>query len=330
MQQCYNNRPAQRLEKAWKKGLESMADIFVLGSFVVGMTIRIPRPPVAGESLIGDSFDIGAGGKGTNQAVAAARLGAAVNLLACVGDDLFASIALALYQQEGISTQHIHQIPNANSGIGFVNLFPSGENWITVDLGANRHLNAAHVRAAEPQIARSTTLMTTCEAPPDALDEALRLGRRHGARILLNPAPARRIPRDVLAQVDILTPNESEARILLGLAPDDPTPTRELAHRLAALGVQQVIITRGKAGALIAAPNAPVAVPSPVITAADVTGAGDSFNAALAVGLGAGLTLTQAVQRACYAGAYTAQRLGVIDGLPTADELDRFIQSHPL
>jgi ribokinase len=231
-----------------------MPNIVVIGSFVVGLTIRAPRTPVLGESLVGDSFDLGPGGKGTNQAIAAARLGARVNLLACLGDDIFADMALGLYRQEGIALDHIQHIPGINTGVGFVTLLPSGENSIIVDLGANQRMTPAHVEAAEPIIARSDIVMAQFEVPSETISRALELGRRHGAMTILNPAPARSVTPDLLAQVDLLTPNETETRLLLGLSPADPTPTPELAERLLKLGVEQIVVTRGKEGALIVTP----------------------------------------------------------------------------
>jgi ribokinase len=304
-----------------------MTKIFVCGSFVVALTIRIPRQPVLGENLVGDSFDLGPGGKGTNQAIAAARLGASVNLMACIGDDLFSNIALDLYEQEGLATEHIHQISGMHTGIAFVNLVPSGENWITVDMGANMRMIPRHVEAAESLIASSDIVMAQFETPTDSVARAMELGQKHNVLTILNPAPARRIDPELLANVDILTPNETEARILLGLPPDDPTPTEDLAQGLLHLGIDQVVVTLGKRGALIVTPDEVVEVSSVPIQAVDVTGAGDSFNAALAVGLGGGLGIREAVQQACYSGAYTATHLGVIDGLPTRDKLATFIET---
>lgn len=305
-----------------------MPKIVVIGSFVVGQTICVPRLPALGESLVGDSFDLGPGGKGSNQAIAAARLGAQVEMLACIGDDLFADMVIPLYAREGIATHHLHRIPGASTGVAFVNLLPSGENFITVDPGANLQMTPAQVDALEPLIAESAIVMAQLEVPNAAVLRALQLGRKHGALTLLNPAPARFLPPELLAFVDLLTPNETETRLLQGLPPDDPTPTPELARRLLGLGVDQIVVTRGKQGALIVTPSELIEVASVPIQAVDVTGAGDSFNAALAVGLGEGLPLRVAVQRACYAGAYTAMHLGVIPGLPTRRQLDEFSKNH--
>lgn len=301
-----------------------MSRIFVVGSYNTGLTIRVPRMPVLGESLAGDSFDMGAGGKGSNQAIGAARLGAEVRLLVCLGDDIFAEDALRLYHREGIGADFVHQIAGASSGIGFVNIVPSGENWITVDLGANLLMTPQHVRDCAAEINDCDILMTQLEIPLETAAEALRLGKDSGALTILNPAPAQPIERAHLADVDILTPNASEARILLGLPPADRSQPHELARRLLDMGVGRVVVTLGEGGALIAEGEEATRVPAIPIQAVDVTGAGDSFNAALAVSLSGGASLKESVRFAVRAGAYTAMHLGVIAGLPTRAELEAF------
>lgn len=301
-----------------------MSKIFVVGSYNTGLTIRVPRMPALGESLVGDSFDMGPGGKGSNQAIGAARLGADVRLLVCLGDDSFAADALALYRREGIAADLVHQIAGASTGIGFVNILPSGENWITVDLGANLLMEPRHVEDCAAQIGDCDILMTQLEIPLETALFALRLGKESGALTILNPAPAAPLEGARLEDVDILTPNASEARVLLGLPPDDPSPPLELARQLLDLGAGAVVATLGEEGALIVHAEGAKHVPATPIQALDVTGAGDSFNAALAVSLGAGESLEAAVQIAARAGAYTALHLGVIDGLPTRAQLEAF------
>ncbi len=301
-----------------------MPKIVVVGSFVVGLTIRVPRMPVLGEGLIGDLFDMGIGGKGTNQALGVNRLGAETHLLACVGDDLFSRMAFECYEREGLSCRHIHRIPNINTGVGMVGILPSGENWIIGHLGANTALRPQHVDLAEETIAHCDIVMTQFEVPLETAARAMELGRKHGVLTLLNPAPGKPVDTELLKNVDVLTPNESETRILLGLPPDDPTPTPELAQRLLDFGIKNIVVTRGRHGSLIVSDRGYEEIPPVKIKPVDVTGAGDSFNAALAVGLGEGLNLRDAVRNANYAGAYTAQFLGVINGLPTRAQLEAF------
>lgn len=301
-----------------------MTKIFVVGSYVEALTIRVPRLPALGESLVGGDLDMGPGGKGSNQAIAAARLGADVSLLACVGDDIFGERALRLYADEGLDTEHIHQIAGAYSGIGFVNVLPSGENWITVDMGANLRLTRRHVVDCAAVIGKSDILMAQFEAPAETVAAALSLAKQLGAMTLLNPAPARPADPDMLANVDILTPNAGEARLLLGLPPDADVAAEALARRLLEYGVGSVVITQGERGALTVDAAGATQIPAIPIKAVDVTGAGDSFNAALAVSLGEGLNLVDAARVAVRSGAYTAMQLGVIAGLPTRAQLEGF------
>ncbi len=301
-----------------------MVNIVVVGSFVVGLTVRVPRMPVLGEGLIGDLFDMGPGGKGTNQAIAASRLGANVHLVACVGDDTFADMALKVYKCEGITTEHIYRIPNVNTGVGMVTLLPSGDNSIVGHSGANMCMRPEHVDGVEDLIAQSDIVLTQFEVPLETVARAMELGRKHGKMTIWNPAPAKNVPGDLLGNVDLITPNETEVRILAGLPPDDPTPTRKLARRLLDMGVKRVVVTCGHRGAMIVMANTYDEVPAPQVDSLDSTGAGDAFNAALAVGLGEGMSLRQAVEQANYAGAYATTRLGVIDGLATKAQLEAF------
>jgi ribokinase len=303
--------------------------IFVVGSFVVGLTIRVSRMPVLGEVVIGDEFDMGPGGKGTNQAIAAARLGAEVSLLACVGDDLFSTFADQVFDKEGIAKDHIHHIPGNSTGIGVSQLIPSGENWIVGHLGANLCMRLEHVEAAEEKIAASDIVLVQYEVPLPVVQRALELGRKYGCRNVCNPAPAQPVNNNLLELVDVLTPNETELRILLDLPPDDPTPHDILARRIFEMGAGSVVATLGDQGALLVSADGVETLPAVHgISVVDVTGAGDSFNAALAVGLGRGLRLQDSVAEAMYAGAYTVQHLGVIKGLPTRTQLERFQQTH--
>lgn len=301
-----------------------MTEIFIVGSYVQGLTIRVPRMPVLGENVVGHAFDMGPGGKGSNQAIAAARLGAKVRLLACLGDDVFGDMALQTYADEGIATDLIQRVPGAHSGVGFVNVLPDGENWITVDMGANLRLTPDLVAECADAIAACDILLTQFEAPPETVAAALSLGKAMGALTILNPAPARPADPALIAKADILTPNASEARILLGMPPDAAVDDHSLGRQLLAHGAGAVVITQGERGALIVEESGARQIPAVPIAAVDVTGAGDSFNAALAVSLGEGASLEAATQVAVRAGAFTATRPGVIAGLPVKAQLADF------
>jgi ribokinase len=302
--------------------------ITVVGSFAVGLTLRAPRFPVKGETIIGSDFDIGPGGKGSNQAVGAARLGAESQLVAVIGEDIFGEVAVKLYQQEGVGVSHLRRTAERNTGVGFITLNAEGDNHIVLDMGANHLLSPADVEAAEDLIAASDVVLSVLEIAPETAARGMALARQHGAISILNPAPAQPLSAEHLANVDVLTPNESELRILLGLAPDDATDTLELAHRLQKQGVKNLVVTRGAQGALIIAETGAVEhVPGFSVNVVDTTGAGDAFTCALGVALAEGQALAEAVRFAAGAGALACTQLGVIPALPTRAAVDELVRA---
>jgi ribokinase len=301
--------------------------ITVVGSFAVGMTIRSPTLPVFGQTLLGSDFDMGPGGKGSNQAVAAARLGADAALVACVGSDALASIAHDLYRDEGVDACHLTTLPDRATGVGFIILNTEGNNFIILDMGANDAMDAASVDAAAARIAVSNVVMAVLEIPTAAASRAMALGRAAGARTILNPAPARPLPDEIFKNVDVLTPNESELRILLGLPADAPQSSRELAGQMRQRGVGTVVVTMGRHGALILSDDYDLVVPSIAVPVVDTTGAGDAFNAGLAVALAEGRDLVDAVRFAAASGSFACTRLGVIPSLGQRTEVEALFQT---
>ena len=300
--------------------------ITVVGSFAVGMTLRAERFPVAGETLVGSDFDMGPGGKGSNQAVGVARLGAESHLVATIGEDAFGDMAINLYEREGVSTAHVRRTSEMNTGVGFITLNAAGENHIVLDMGANNLLSPDDVDAVEALIASSDVVMSVLEIRPETAARAMALARKHGVTSILNPAPAQPLEAAALRNVDILTPNESELRILLGLEPDDPTNTLELAHRLQSNGVRTLVVTRGEKGSLIVHPDGSVTEePTIAVNVVDTTGAGDAFNAALAVALASGKTVVEATRYANVAGALACTSLGVIPALPKLKDMEQYV-----
>ncbi len=296
--------------------------ITVVGSFAVGMTLRTTRMPLFGETLIGADFDMGPGGKGSNQAVGTARLGAQSYFAGIIGDDKLGEIASDLYAAEGVDVTYLQKTKEMATGVGFIILNERGENGIILDMGANKLMDAAFVDQVEPQIARSDVVMSVLELPAAAAARAMALGRKHGVRTILNPAPATRLGDDVLATVDVLTPNETELRILLGLDPGDPRPTVELAHALRSRGAGNLIVTMGENGALVLTDHEQFIVPRVPVEVVDTTGAGDAFNSGLAVALAEGRPLLEAVRFANCAGALACTKLGVIPGLAPRAEVE--------
>jgi len=297
--------------------------ITVVGSFAVGLTLRAPRFPVAGETLIGSDFDMGPGGKGSNQAVGAARLGAESHLVAVIGADAFGEVALDLYRREMVDAAHVRRTSERNTGVGFITLNAAGENHIVLDMGANHLLSPEDVEQAEDLIAGSDAVLSVLEIQAATAARAMALARRHHVISILNPAPAQALDDALLGAVDVLTPNESELRILSGLAPDDPTGTLELAHRLQQRGARQLVVTRGSQGALVVdADGGTHQVPGVPVEVVDTTGAGDAFTSALAVALAEKLPLLEATRFAACAGALACTRLGVIPALPSRAEVE--------
>ena len=297
--------------------------ITVVGSFAVGLTIRTPQMPIFGQTLIGSDFDMGPGGKGSNQAVATARLGANSYFVGLIGEDKLGEIAVDLYKTEGVDTRYLRRTTTMATGAGLIILNTKGENFIILDMGANNLMDGAFVDGAEEQIARSKIVMSVLEIPVAAAQRAMELGKKHGITTILNPAPATPLPESLLRMVDYLTPNESELRILLGLPPDDPTPTPALAARLRSMGVQTVVVTMGENGAVILNEAGETHVPTVAVDVVDTTGAGDAFNSAFAVALAEGKPLVEAVKYGCCGGATACTKLGVIPALGRREQIDR-------
>ena len=291
--------------------------ITVVGSFAVGMTIRASKLPIFGETMLGTDFDMGPGGKGSNQAVATARLGARSSLLAMVGADKLASIGTDLYAAEGVDASLVTPRPERPTGVGFIILNAKGENFIILDMGANELLDADAVDAggsADRRQRRRDDGARSADAA--AAQRAMELGRKHGATTILNPAPARALPASIFESVDYLTPNESELRILLDLPADDPRSSQELAEELRRRGVRNVITTLGRDGAMILTDTLNVRVPAIEVEVTDTTGAGDAFNSGFAVALAEGRDLVEAVRFGVACGGIACTRLGVIPSLP--------------
>lgn len=298
-------------------------EVTVVGSFAVGLTMRAPKLPIFGETMLGTDFDMGPGGKGSNQAVGTARLGASSSLLAIIGTDKLAGIATDLYAAEGVDASLLSVTTERATGVGFIILNDKGENFIILDMGANELMDAETVDRGETRIKASDVVMTVLEIPTAAAARAMELGRKHGAKTILNPAPARAVPDSIFAHVDYLTPNESELRILLGLPADDPRSSRELAGELRRRGVKNVVVTLGRTGALVLTDELDLMVPAVGVDVVDTTGAGDAFNSGFAVALAEGRDIVDAVRFGVVCGGLACTALGVIPGLPDRKRADR-------
>jgi len=295
--------------------------IAVVGSFAVGLTMKVDRFPARGETVLGTGYRVDHGGKGSNQAVGCARLGARVRFVARVGQDAFGEMALRLYHDEGVDAAWVRLSPDVPTGVGFILVQPeSGENCIVLDPGANHLLTAQTVAESDAALADAQVVLTQLETPAEAAEEALARGRAHGAITILNPAPARPLAASVLATVDVLTPNQTEAKVLLGHHPQAEIPPAALARQLLDRGARQVVLTLGGEGALIVSASQEILVPAISVPVVDTTGAGDAFNAGLAVALGSGAELESAVRFGVVAGGLAVTKEGVIPSLPRREE----------
>lgn len=303
------------------------AIVTVVGSFAVGLTLRADRFPVKGETLLGRDFDMGPGGKGSNQAVQAARLGANVEFVARIGQDNFGTIGKNLYAQEHVGTNFLIESDERNTGVGFIVLNAEGDNFIVLDPGANGIFTPNDVERARERIQKSNVMITQLEIPVETAGRALQIAREANVISILNPAPARRVPPEILQYADLVTPNETELRIMLGHAPDSSANVIDLCDELAQLGVQRIILTRGAHGATIFTREGYHNMPAYPVDVVDSTGAGDAFNGTLATYLAQGMPLEPAVRHAVAAGALACTKLGVIPSLPRADELETLLQT---
>ena len=315
--------------------------VIVVGSVNVDLVVRGERLPEPGETVIGGTFARFHGGKGGNKAVAAARLGASVTLVAALGEDDFGDDAAAALEAQGVGMGAVVRLPDTPTGVALILVDAAGENLIAVAPGANAALTVDHVRAAlsalEPR--RGDVLIANHEIPMATAREALRLGRAGGALTVFNPAPAGGLDRSILALADVLTPNRGELATLAAAtarrsgrstsgAEDPVMAARALLDTTSeGAGVgQAVLVSLGATGAvLVSRAGPPLDIASPKVTAVDATGAGDTLNGALAAGLADGLDLEAAARRAVVAASISVTRPGAREGMPTREELDAAI-----
>ncbi|CAH1000178.1 Ribokinase [Neolewinella maritima] len=292
-----------------------MPRITVVGSSNTDMVVRTPRFPQAGETLLGGEFFLFAGGKGANQAVAAARLGGHVRFVARVGDDLFGRQALEGFKREGIDCSAVSTDPQLASGTALITVNEAGENTIVVASGANDALRSALL--APISLEANEYVLTQLETP---LETVMALAERTD-RLVLNPAPARELPDDLLQRVYLITPNETETRLLTGVRVTDQQSATAAATLLRQKGVQHVIITMGAAGAYYQGPASSFITPAPCVKAVDTTAAGDVFNGALVVALSEGRSMRDAVAFAIRAASLSVTRMGAQTSAPYLTEL---------
>ncbi|MFI0483306.1 ribokinase [Actinomadura sp. 9N215] len=299
-------------------------DVVVVGSVNADLVVGVDRRPAPGETVLGSDLATHPGGKGANQAVAAARLGARAGLVGRVGDDGHGELLRRALAADGVDLAHLVTTPGAPTGVALITVGPDGDNSIIVSPGANARLGPDDVAAARAMIAGASVVSFQLEVPLPAVEAAARVAAGAGGRIVLNLSPPAPVPDELLARCDPLVVNEHEAAYLLGEgAPRDP---RAMAAELAGSGPRSVVVTLGADGAVVAdgtAPGAaaPIRIASPEAEAVDTTGAGDAFTAALCLRLARGDALPDAARYAARAGAAAVRRAGAQSSFPTPDDL---------
>jgi ribokinase len=299
--------------------------ILVVGSSNTDMIIKLDRIPQPGETILGGDFVTAAGGKGANQAVAAARAGGDVTFVARVGRDMFGEQAVAGFIQDGIDVKYVSRDPAAPSGVALIFVAKDGENSIAVAGGANGRLSPADVKKARGAIAGAAGVVMQLETPLETVQAAAEVAARAKVSVILNPAPARALPDKLLKLVSILTPNETEAELLTGIRVKDEATAAKAAEKLRGRGVKTLILTLGARGAFVATASGGEIVPGFRVKAIDTTAAGDVFNGALAVALGEGRQLLEAVRFANAAAAISVTRLGAQPSAPRRKEIESLL-----
>ncbi len=303
--------------------------VAVVGSANVDLVLRTERMPIKGETLIGDAFDIFTGGKGFNQAAAAARLGADVTLIAKIGDDPFADILRSAIDSENINTEFVKTDADAGTGVAAIVVEPDGENSIIVVPGANMRLTPGDIDVAQNSIAEADVLLLQLETPINTSEHAIEIAKANETIVILDPAPARSLPANLLSQVDILKPNEVEAGVLSGRAVSTPedgvTAAKALQSQIASDGLSAVVLTLGQQGVLTYTQTQNTHLPAIAVDVVDTTGAGDAFSGALATALAEDKPLIEAVMFANAAGAAAVTTLGATPSMPKREKIEEIL-----
>ena len=303
-----------------------MSKVVVVGSYVVDLMSRTPHLPKPGETVLGGPFQMGPGGKGGNQATAAARSGSEVTFLTKLGDDVFGREALKHFNKENVNIEYIKVDPVQATGAALIEVDEKGENSIVVALGACGTITEAEVVEAEEKISEADIVLIQLETSIEAIVTTVKLARTHGVPIILNPAPYQEFPREILRDVAYITPNETEAFELTGIEVIDESTALTAAQRIHELGVQSVIITLGNKGAfLYTGGDKGELIPSFRVEAVDTTGAGDAFNGGFAHAISNGYSVKNAMRFANAVAALSVTKIGTAPAMPYRREVDALL-----
>ncbi len=303
--------------------------IVVFGSFVVDLTACLRGLPLPGQTLMGNSFKMGAGGKGSNQAVAAHRAGANVTLVTKIGCDVFADVALNFYEKEEMNTEYILKDSNRETGIALITVDEvSAQNEIVVVPGACNNITSADIEKCRDLITGASILLLQHEINDDAQRKVIEIAHESNVRIVLNPAPAKVIPQDLISKIDIITPNETEAEALTGVKVMTVEDAKNAADVFLRNGVKNVIITMGALGAFATDGVKSELLSRINVEAVDTTGAGDAFNGGFVTALSEGKDLFEALRFGNATGALSVTRFGTAPSMPYRDEIDELIMNN--
>lgn len=301
------------------------AKIVVVGSANMDLVVRAEHIPSPGETVLGGEFAIIPGGKGANQAVAAARVGGEVTFVGRVGTDAFGGLLRAELEHAGVCTHTLKSDSQAPSGVALIGVSEAGENAIMVAPGANGRVCESDILEVESVIAEADWLIVQLEIPLEAALCAMKIAQKYATQVLLNPAPAQPLPYSFLKWADVITPNEHEALTLLGRTAKGDEDMESVAEELVGLGIGTVIITLGAKGCVAVRKNERHSIPAPEVKAIDTTAAGDCFSGTLAVAMGEGMKLEEATVFALHAASLSVTRRGAQPSLPTRAELVAFL-----
>ena len=296
--------------------------ITVIGSTNTDMVIKTSKLPLPGETILGGDFLMNPGGKGANQAVAAARLNGNVTLIAKTGEDLFGLQTKKLFQSEKLNSDYLFSDPDSPSGIALITVDEHGENCIVVAPGANAQLTPADIDMARSAILEAEIVLMQLEIPLETVIYAAAIAFEAGKKVILNPAPAQPLPDTLLKKLYLITPNETEAELLTGIPVSDLTTAEKAAIALLKKGVQTVVITLGNKGALLVTGTKSLLIPAFPVLPIDTTAAGDCFNGALAVAIAEGASLEKAIAFASKAASISVTRMGAQASAPYRNEID--------
>ena len=300
-------------------------NIVVVGSSNTDMIIKVPHLPKAGETVLGGEFTKAAGGKGANQAVAAARAGGKVKFIAKIGDDIFGESAMDGFKKDGVDISRVSKDAEAPSGVAQIFVADDGENCIAVASGANAKLSQDDIEMAKDVIVSADVLLTQLETPVETISHAINIAKEYGKTVILNPAPAQPLPDELLANVTVITPNETEAEIISGIKVVDEGSAAKAPRMIKEKGVETVIITLGSKGAFVDHGGEQYMVPGFKVDVVDTTAAGDTFNGALAVALSQKKSFREGVKFANAAAALSVTSLGAQPSVPYLNEIDEFL-----